>query len=409
MKRAIPLVLVQLALVGCSAPPAARPSAPVPTSTAPTSSPAQPTIVTRAQTSDEAFDYLWLQLGQMPFFRAHGYDVGLPAHPLFQRLATGGLAGADRDAAHRVFAAEVYDPHAFDAGLHVLEQVPNRIGPALETFAKWQAAWGFEIRARYELVLTLYGPGGSYDTDKGVITMRTTSDGGFRTEPLQNAVHEMTHMGIERPVVQRFGLSHEEKERLVDLLCLRAFHDLLPAYHAQPMGPPAMDAFIDDAALADLPHAIERYLAARGPAAPATSTDDRRPTGLQRSAVCAAADADARTDPFRRFGDAVPVWMGGVLYVLRGSPADIDAALAPFGLAFAVSVPCSDGRLVLWVPGARVPEPSDAGGPVDAAFDDHMVRVLERIAFSPSDGRRWLEARCSDAGVCCRGPGAPCP
>jgi hypothetical protein len=40
----------------------------------------------------------------------------------------------------------------------------------------------------------------------------------------------------------------------------------------QPMGPPALDPFIDDAALADLPHAIERYVAARGSAAPVSST-----------------------------------------------------------------------------------------------------------------------------------------
>ncbi len=231
-----------------------------------------PTILTRPQTLDEAFDYLWLQLGQMPFFIAHGYEVGLPAHPLFQHLAASGLAGADRDEARRVFVAEVYDPHVFDAGLLALGQVPGRIAPALDTFARWQHAWGFEIRGRYELVLTLYGPGGSYDTDHGVITMRTTADGRFRTEPLQNAVHEMTHMGIEGPIVRRFHLSHEEKERLVDLMCLRAFPDLLPAYRAQPMGPPALDAYIDDAALGDLPRAIERYVAARGPVVPASST-----------------------------------------------------------------------------------------------------------------------------------------
>ena len=207
----------------------------------------------------------------MEFFNAHGYTVGLPAHPLFQRLATTGLGGADREAARKVFASEVYDLHAFDTGLHALGQVPGRIGPALDTFATWKRAWGFDVRDRYELLLTLYGPGGSYDPDKGVITMLTTTGGSFRTEPLQNAVHEMTHIGIEGPVVRRFGLSHEEKERLVDLLCLRAFHDLLPAYRAQPMGPPALDPFIDDAALADLPGAIERYIAARGSAPPASS------------------------------------------------------------------------------------------------------------------------------------------
>ena len=207
----------------------------------------------------------------MEFFNAHGYRLGLLAHPLFQHLATSGPSGADREEARRVFVAEVYDPHAFDAGLRALAQVSDRSSPILDTFATWERGWGFERRAHYELVLTLYGPGGSYDSDKGVVTILTTADGAFRIDPLQNAVHEMVHIGIERPIVRRFGLSHEEKERLVDLICLRAFRGFLPAYRAQPMGPPALDAFIDDAALADLPGAIRRYLAAHGPTVDAGS------------------------------------------------------------------------------------------------------------------------------------------
>lgn len=48
-----------------------------------------------------SFDCLWLQLGQMEFFSSHGYTVGLPTQPLFQKLATTGLAGADHEAAHK--------------------------------------------------------------------------------------------------------------------------------------------------------------------------------------------------------------------------------------------------------------------------------------------------------------------
>jgi hypothetical protein len=257
-----------LVVIACASP-AAAPAAPTraqapaasASAAAATEEPARSSIVVRPQTGGEAFDYLWLQLGQMPFFRAHGYTVGLPSHPLFQRLAEHGLDGADRDEARRVFVAEVYDAHAFDAGLRAFATVPSRAAPALDRFAAWERAWGFVRLPRYQVLLTLYGPGGSYDTDHGVITVLTTIDGAFRIPPLENAVHEMVHMGIERPIVARFGLAHEEKERLVDLVCQRAFHDLLPAYRAQPMGPPALDAFIDDAALADLPAVVARYVA----------------------------------------------------------------------------------------------------------------------------------------------------
>jgi hypothetical protein len=62
--------------------------------------------------------------------------------------------------------------------------------------------------------------------------------------------------------VRRFALTHPEKERLVDRICIVAFPRLLPGYRAQPMGPPELDAFVDDAALHDLPAAVARYVAA---------------------------------------------------------------------------------------------------------------------------------------------------
>jgi hypothetical protein len=73
----------------------------------------------------------------------------------------------------------------------------------------------------------------------------------------------MVHLGIEGPIVRRFGLTHPEKERLVDRICVVAFGDRMPGYETQPMGPPTLDRFIDVGALDHLPAAIERYKAER--------------------------------------------------------------------------------------------------------------------------------------------------
>jgi hypothetical protein len=207
----------------------------------------------------------------VPFFRQHGYQVGLPAHPLFQRLAEVGLAGADEREARRVFAAEIYDPGAFTAGARAMEQVRGQLDPVLSIFDGWARHWGFELHPRYEVVLTLYGPGGSYDPDRATITVLTTPEGTFRKEPLHNVVHEMVHLGIERPIVRRFGLSHVEKERLVDRICVTAFPELLVGYRVQPLGPPALDRWIDAGALEDLPAAVARYIAARDAGSASTS------------------------------------------------------------------------------------------------------------------------------------------
>jgi len=265
-KAGPPQALLLAAITSLSSCATALPAPPPPTgeSRSDATVPAAPSsVVVRAQSRDEAFDYLWRQLAQMAFFREHGYQVGLPAHLLFRGLAERGLAGADEGEARRVFAAEVYDPRVFAAGVRAIEQVLGQLGPALSTFDRWAKGWGFERRAHYEVVLTLYGPGGSYDPDHATITVLTTPEGGFRKEPLHNLVHEMVHLGIERPIVRRFGLSHMEKERLVDRICVVAFAALLPGYRVQPLGPPALDSFVDAGALDDLPAAVAQYVAAR--------------------------------------------------------------------------------------------------------------------------------------------------
>jgi hypothetical protein len=42
-----------------------------------------------------------------------------------------------------------------------------------------------------------------------------------------------------------------------------AFPALLAGYRVQPLGPPALDPFVDSRALDDLPAALGRYIAAR--------------------------------------------------------------------------------------------------------------------------------------------------
>lgn len=246
------------ALVACG--PARAPSPP-PAAPAPS----RAAVLVHAQTSDEAFEWLWRQLADMPFFRQNHYTVGLPAHRYFQKLANDGLGGADKEEAHRLFTAEVYDETAFTAGRAVLERRIGELAPELDTFARWSSRWGFAAPPRYRVVLTLYGPGGSYDPETATITVLTTPEGAFKKEPIHNLVHEMVHVGIEAPIVKRFALTHQEKERLVDRVCVVAFGDLLPGYEVQPLGPPKLDAFIDRAALDDLPAAVARYRAEAPP------------------------------------------------------------------------------------------------------------------------------------------------
>ena len=234
--------------------------------TSPASSKPAHRVIVRTQDCDEEFAYIWGLLGRMAFFRRNGYRVALPEHTLFARLSEEGLSGdGQRDAALRIFHEEIHDPTRYHAGLAALEHVPATAAPVFDIFETWRRDWGFLLFTMYEVALTLYGPGGSYDPDSGRIILLTTPDGRFRTpHPVHTIVHEMIHIGIEQPIVERLGLSHPEKERLVDRLAVVGLGHVLTDYEPQPMGPPEMDRFVTTETLTDLPKAIESYLEATG-------------------------------------------------------------------------------------------------------------------------------------------------
>ncbi|MEM8932633.1 MAG: hypothetical protein AAGE94_15730 [Acidobacteriota bacterium] len=216
-------------------------------------------LVVRAQTADEAYGYLVRTLGDMEFFRANGYDVALPDHPAFAPDAPS-IGSAE------VFAAEVYDATIFERAIAVLTADREILSAALEWFAtKTVGVEGFRAFDRYEVTLTLYGPGGSYDPDTGGIVLFTTPDGRFKGGGgTYTIVHEMMHLAVEEGLVQRFGLGHWETERLVDLLVQREFSDTLIDYRLQSQGDAALDAVVADTPLVGMAQALEHFVSARG-------------------------------------------------------------------------------------------------------------------------------------------------
>jgi hypothetical protein len=99
----------------------------------------------------------------------------------------------------------------------------------------WRTAYGFRTFGHYDVVLTLYGPGGGYDSSTGRITLFTDAEGHGRFDKpfAHTIVHEMVHIGIQKRIVEAKQLTHSDKERLVDRVCLLAFDDLLPGYKVQ--------------------------------------------------------------------------------------------------------------------------------------------------------------------------------
>jgi len=222
----------------------------------------EPAVTIRAPEPREEFRTVWLTLKKMAFFREHGYRVHLPDHQAFQTLAArdDDLTGVDPEKLSQVFVNHVYDRGSYQAGLETLMSAGERLRMVFPAFEAWQAQWSFYLPPHYNVVLTLYGTGGYYHPATGRIILMTTPAGRFkRVDPVHTIVHEMVHIGIQKNIVERFKLSHLEKERLVDLICSIRFGDILPDYRLQPQGARGLDDYITRDALNDLPSAVAAY------------------------------------------------------------------------------------------------------------------------------------------------------
>jgi len=96
----------------------------------------------------------------------------------------------------------------------------------LDMCKKWPSrdmeSMGINFHRSYEIHLTRYGTGGSYDKPNDI----TLNIYGKETEMLARIVfHEMLHLAIE-PLIEKYNIPHWRKERLVDIL----YKKLLPEF-----------------------------------------------------------------------------------------------------------------------------------------------------------------------------------
>lgn len=227
----------------------------------------QPAIIIRAQTVEEEFNYLIRTVEKMPFYDKNGYSVVLPDNPVFEEIAEksqGVLQDFDKKALKLLFFDKIYDPSFFKTGKQKLEEVRPKLEEALPIYEELNKLWGFQLFPVYDVALTRYGPGGFYNADdptKGKIVMLTDSSGAFkRSSPASTPIHESVHLGTENTIVQKFHLSHAEKERMVDLVCQTKFGHLLPGYLLQKIGDTRIDSYVNGDTVNDLPSAIEKYV-----------------------------------------------------------------------------------------------------------------------------------------------------
>ncbi len=81
----------------------------------------------------------------------------------------------------------------------------------------------FHLRDKYNIVLTKYGAGGSYNsgTDEVIINITTKR----KEKIIGTIIHEIVHIGIDH-LIESHNVRHWHKERLVDLIMQRYFPEL---------------------------------------------------------------------------------------------------------------------------------------------------------------------------------------
>lgn len=217
-------------------------------------------IIIRAQTADEEFDYLMKILGRMAFYTEHGYKIAVPEHPFFVNISNNPdlIKTLNMEEAKNIFKREVYDLDYFKNGLRVINENISLAEKAVKRMGEWED-WGFKLFPNYEIKLTAYGSGGSYNYTNGNIIMKTTPSGKFRRVPLHTMVHEIIHIGTKESIVKKFKLPRMKEEGLVDAICVNYFEDILTDYRVPERGDKNIFNLVSPNNIMELPRVIEEY------------------------------------------------------------------------------------------------------------------------------------------------------
>lgn len=210
---------------------------------------------------------IWRTINDIGFLEGQGYRIHLPEHPLIDSLIAKSKEKAfgneDFPTIYQLLEEELYRDTPYQTALEkVLEQQPilEEMLARLDSISHtWN--WEFRMFEEYPIVLTLYGTGGSYDPETGQVTLFTNEQGQFMKyrNAAYTIIHEIVHMGIEQSIIQTYGVTHGDKERIVDTIVWLLFQEYLPGYEIQEMGNEELSERLNSAKhLADLPQIVEQ-------------------------------------------------------------------------------------------------------------------------------------------------------
>ncbi|MDW3646361.1 MAG: hypothetical protein R8P61_04850 [Bacteroidia bacterium] len=192
---------------------------------------------------------VWQTIRDIKFFEGHGYQVNLPKGELIQDMIKKSKAGEfgndDYPILYQFMEDSVYRESDYHKGIANLKARISFLEALVGELSQANWNWGFMTFETYQIHLTLYGSGGSYNPENASILLFTNTEGGFKNyaDPAYVLIHEIVHLGIEASLIQKYEVPHAMKERVVDTIVFHFFGEKLPDYRRQEMGDNRLDAY----------------------------------------------------------------------------------------------------------------------------------------------------------------------
>ncbi len=215
---------------------------------------------------NEEVSYMWKRVKRIAFYNDFGYNLSLPMTDEMNNIISLILDNRLDGSYKQIFENEIRKVYHLDFYAKGIERIKNSIEVVKEInniFKRYESKWDFKLFSKYNIRLTRFGPGGSYDPDEGKIIIKTKKDKiASNTASLEAILlHEMVHIGIEDVIVKKYDLSHEVKERIVDNFMMYHFKSVLPNYKMWSKGDSRIDKYLDEeGSWDDLPRCIEKFL-----------------------------------------------------------------------------------------------------------------------------------------------------
>lgn len=221
-------------------------------------------ITMRPMTMEEAWQYLLMRYSKFKNLKKFGYgfEMWIPdLEQIKEMFAKPVLTDADKAKYEKIFKAYYDEKHlrVFDDAFN--KDIKQKLELAINKYlAPLVSSWNTKLPDNLE-ILCGYGRGGSYgipdENNNASITLRASS---FKRDPklvFNVLFHEFVHLLIQKPIIEKYHVPQDLKERIVDIICLNFIN--------MPVQPRFQESFANnyinlDVIKNNLPKAVEKMM-----------------------------------------------------------------------------------------------------------------------------------------------------